>query len=308
MLGGHGVDKYTTGTRIQASAQDGARGLLAERWAHDSGDLGEAKPRDTEVIVLLSGDLRVRRRGDGRLQDAHAVPGTVWVCPAGVAEDMIRLYGEIRESIHLHLPAPLGAAAAAELDRAPEQLKLRYEGGFRDPVVEGIARSIASEMKAGGGLSGLRVETLASALGVHIMRSYSNVVPGAFPLPASKGALDARRLARVLDFIEARLGEPLRLGDIAREACLSPFHLARAFKAATGRPLHRHVADRRLDLAKASLARADRSIVDVALSCGFSSQAHLSSSFKRATGMSPGTFRHATSGLPVRRRPSGGVG
>ena len=54
---------------------------------------------------MLKGGLRVRRRGDGRLQEHEAVPGTVWICPAGIREDMIHLYGEIEESVHIYLPA-----------------------------------------------------------------------------------------------------------------------------------------------------------------------------------------------------------
>src|ERR1700732_1914017 len=102
---GHGKAKYTTGTCLDSSRERGWRGLLAERWHHSEGDLGEVLPRDTEVIVMLSGQLRVRRRGDGQLQRHDAVPGTVWLCPAGIREDMIHLYGEIQDSIHLYLPA-----------------------------------------------------------------------------------------------------------------------------------------------------------------------------------------------------------
>ena len=50
---------------------------------------------------MLQGRLPIRRRGDGQVQYCNAVPGTIWVCPAGVCEDMVHLYGGVRESIHL---------------------------------------------------------------------------------------------------------------------------------------------------------------------------------------------------------------
>ena len=201
------------------------------------------------------------------------------------------------QSVHLYLPAPkLGAALRADLDLDPARVRLRYEGGFRDPLIEAIGRTLAAEMAHPSSLGPLLADTLSAALGVHIARRYSNLAEGAAPLPAAKGALDARRLARVLAFIDARLDQSLRLEDIAREACLSPFHLARAFKAATGGSLHSHVAGRRLERAKAMLAEPSGSLAETALACGFSSQAHLSSSFKRVTGMTPGLFRRLARG------------
>ena len=85
-LVGHSKAKYITGTCLGSSRERAWSGLLAERWHHSEGDLGEVRPRETEVIVMLSGALRVRRRGDGRLQHHYAVPGTVWLCPAGIRE------------------------------------------------------------------------------------------------------------------------------------------------------------------------------------------------------------------------------
>ena len=105
-LGGHARNKYTTGTLLGTNAGLGWDGVLAERWRNSAGDLGEVEIRDTEVIVMIDGNLPIRRRGDGRLERCDAVPGTVWLCPDGVREDMIRLYGEVRESLHLFLPAP----------------------------------------------------------------------------------------------------------------------------------------------------------------------------------------------------------
>ena len=159
-LGRHGCAKYTTGTRLATSGGRGWDGLLAERWRHSEGDLGEAQPRDTEVIVMLRGRLRVRRRGDGRLEDHYAVPGTVWLCPAGVSEDMIRLYGEVEESLHLFLPTvPLAETALHELDIDPDRIHLRYEGGFRDPLIEQIAWAVHAEMNACAPTGKLLVES-----------------------------------------------------------------------------------------------------------------------------------------------------
>ena len=235
-LVGHGRAKYTTGTRLGTSEGRGWRGLLAERWQHSEGDLAEVRPRDTEVIVMLQGRLRIRRRGDGRLQHHDAVPGMVWLCPAGVHEDMIHLYGEVEESIHLYLPAsPLSETALREVDVDPDKVRLRYDGGFRDPLVERIAREVHAEMIDEAPAGRMLVETLASALGIHIMRHHSSLEPASTVLPPVRGALDVHRLERIKEFIDTHLSEDLTIETLADQVYLSPFHFARAFKAATGR-------------------------------------------------------------------------
>jgi AraC family transcriptional regulator len=81
---GHGKAKYITGNCLHSSRDQNWSGLLAERWHHSEGDLSEIVPCNTEVIIMQSGQSRVRRRGDGQVQDHSAAAGTVWLCPAGI--------------------------------------------------------------------------------------------------------------------------------------------------------------------------------------------------------------------------------
>ncbi len=291
-LAGHGRAKYTTGTLLGSSRGRGWGGLLAERWSHTEGDLGEVRPRETEIVVMLEGRVHVRRRGDGRLQHHDAVPGTIWLCPAGIREDMIHIYGEIPETVHLYLPAaPLSATALRELDLDPDAVGLHYDGGFRDPLIEQIARSARAEMIAPAPGGRMLVETLASALGVQILRRHSNLSPAAVALPSVRGALDSRRLKRVVEHVEAHLGEDLTVEALASVACLSPYHFARAFKAATGSAPHRYLTDRRIGRARALLAEGRLPLTEIAEICGFSSQPHFTYWFKRLVGITPGAYR-----------------
>jgi len=135
------------------------------------------------------------------------------------------------------------------------------------------------------------VETLAAALGVQIVRQHSNLERASISLPSICGALDPRRLRRIADFIDAHLSEDLSVETLANEACLSPFHFARAFKAATGTAPHRYLTDRRIEHAKALIAEGRLPLVEIADVCGFSSQAHLTRWFKRIVGTTPGAYR-----------------
>ena len=95
------------------------------------------------------------------------------------------------------------------------------------------------------------------------------------------------------DYIEAHLGDRLTLTDLAGLACLSPYHFSRSFKLALGIGTQRYVIQRRLERAKTLMRRTDRPLAWVAQEVGFADQSHLTSVFRRETGMTPGQFRAA---------------
>jgi AraC family transcriptional regulator len=105
----------------------------------------------------------------------------------------------------------------------------------------------------------------------------------------------------VLDLIEARLGDPLTLADLAREACLSPYHFSRLFREATGWPPHRYLVERRIEAAQAVLREGRASLAEVALDAGFGSQANFARTFRAVTGLTPGQYRemHWGTGSPA---------
>jgi AraC family transcriptional regulator len=100
-----------------------------------------------------------------------------------------------------------------------------------------------------------------------------------------------RILSRVREKIEANLDADLSLDNLAEESGYSRAHFLRMFRAATGLTPHQYVLDLRLRRAQDRLRQAGSSIVDVAVSCGFSSQSHMTSVFRQRLEMTPGEFR-----------------
>jgi hypothetical protein len=70
-----------------------------------------------------------------------------------------------------------------------------------------------------------------------------------------------------------------------------PMHFARRFRQATGMSSHAYVTGRRVAKARAALADGRHGLAQVALDCGFSSQAHLTTVFGQAVGLTPGRYR-----------------
>lgn len=118
--------------------------------------------------------------------------------------------------------------------------------------------------------------------------------PGA-ALAARRGALGARVLARALERIEASIEQGVSLQALAQDCGLSRAYFAAAFRAATGQSAHRYLTQRRLLRARAPLREAELSLSQIALRCGFSSQAHFSDAFRRAMGATPSAFRQRLS-------------
>ena len=52
-----------------------------------------------------------------------------------------------------------------------------------------------------------------------------------------------------------------------------------------------YVRARRLEAARVALRDPDRSLSEIALTLGFSSQSHFTQAFRRQTGLTPGAYR-----------------
>jgi AraC family transcriptional regulator len=101
-----------------------------------------------------------------------------------------------------------------------------------------------------------------------------------------------RRVNRVIDYIQAHLGEELTLERLASVAAFSPYHFHRIFAALTGETLSDFIRRIRLERAASALALLrDPSVLDVALRYGFSSAATFARAFKSHFGMSASEWR-----------------
>ncbi len=107
---------------------------------------------------------------------------------------------------------------------------------------------------------------------------------------APSGRLDRRALDRAREFLDGGTDRVIRSAELEALSGLTRYDLARQFRAAFGTSPYRYSLMRRLDHARAQLARG-RPLADVALAAGFADQAHLSRMFKAAFGVAPARHR-----------------
>jgi len=88
-----------------------------------------------------------------------------------------------------------------------------------------------------------------------------------------------------------RFSETVTLGEIARQVGIHPVHLARAFRKRYRCSPGEYQRRLRVEHASRQLMATGRSLADIALSSGFSDQAHFCRVFKAHMGLTPAKFR-----------------
>lgn len=91
----------------------------------------------------------------------------------------------------------------------------------------------------------------------------------------------------VFQYINSHYTEPLTLEHVAEVACFSKYHFSRLFKQYTGTTFYEYLTLRRIRRAEELLSLPGRSVIDVALSSGFSSIATFNRTFKKLKGCTP---------------------
>lgn len=100
------------------------------------------------------------------------------------------------------------------------------------------------------------------------------------------------RLSALLQFINNHLDQTLTTSQLAQVAHWSADHVQRQFKQSCGIGLRAYLHQAKLALASRQLVyRAQLSVLDIALNCGFQSREAFSRMFKSALLQSPSDFR-----------------
>ena len=114
---------------------------------------------------------------------------------------------------------------------------------------------------------------------------------------STTGGLAAWQIARVRAYIDRNLHRTIHIRDLSAVARRSKAHFSRKFKLAVGESPHAFVVSRRLERASHLMMTSAASLSEIALSVGFSDQAHLCRLFRQAFGQSPASWRRER-GIP----------
>ncbi|MGF1514736.1 MAG: helix-turn-helix domain-containing protein [Elainellaceae cyanobacterium] len=101
--------------------------------------------------------------------------------------------------------------------------------------------------------------------------------------------IERQPVKRSREYLHEHFAHQVPLETLAGVANLSVYHFSRAFRKETGVPPHTYQIQLRIARARALLL-GGKSIGEVALETGFTSQSHLGMHFKRLLGVTPGQY------------------
>ncbi|MEO1012919.1 MAG: AraC family transcriptional regulator [Bacteroidota bacterium] len=101
----------------------------------------------------------------------------------------------------------------------------------------------------------------------------------------------ALRINKVLNHIQANLGNPFRLFELSTIGDFSPYHFHRIISAYLGEPLGTYIKRVRIEKAAQLLRFSNTSISEISEMVGYDTLSSLSAAFQKRFGLSPTAYR-----------------
>ena len=229
-------------------------------------------------------DPRPQRLHDRRLQtgnDAHEPSLHRRLAQRAVTPGVISLlthaarshwrWSEPLEVTHLYLsPGVMAEVAADAYERHIKDVELRDILRTEDPVLTGIAACLDQKSREDG--LGCRVY-VDFPEDFRLACTFCAVTRMLLSVNGRSGGL-SRTQCRLLDqYVEEHLDRPISLEELAGVVQLSVFHFSRKFRCEFGSPPHAYLMSKRIERARAQLARGDIPLKAVAATAAFPTRA-----------------------------------
>jgi AraC family transcriptional regulator len=148
-------------------------------------------------------------------------------------------------------------------------------------LLSGLLMKLYQEFRLMDDASSLAIEGLALEMLAEVSRR--QIKPSDYRPP--------RWLAQALEILHERFSEHLTILQIATCVGIHPVHLAREFRRFHRCTIGEYIRRLRIEHACHELWATDAPLAEIASAAGFSDQSHLSRSFKRIMGTTPGEYR-----------------
>ena len=233
----------------------------------------------------VSGERSGERWLDGKLKTEARNQGDIAVIPAGISQRCN--WNTLSEFTILAIAPTLLEQVGQDLVNCDRIELIPHYMTEQDILIQGIFSALRQELEFGKIGGYLLVDSLKTALAIHLLRNYCTAQPR---LSSYTDGLSKPKLQHVREYINEHLHEEVKLIELAAIAQISPYHFLRLFKQSMGTTPHQYILQRRIDQAKYLLEQTELSIAEIAFRVGFCDQSHLTRCFKRLLGMTPKQF------------------
>ncbi|MEL6495619.1 MAG: helix-turn-helix domain-containing protein [Cyanobacteria bacterium J06623_7] len=249
------------------------------------------------TIGLILDRGRVERKLGAKYQLERAIVGSSVVIPARVehwsAWEIEGRFAMI--SLNPHKVANLDPNTIN-----PDTIELipTFATSQVDPLIYGVGQAIKQHLRLHSatdntylGGEGLYIEHLTNAIAAHLLQHYCTRQVKLKTYSGGSGGLGKQKLALALDYIHGNLAEKIELKDIARELDLSQYYFAHLFRNSTGISPYQYIIQQRVAKAKKLLRDSEKTLIEIALACGFSSQSQMTIHFRKWNLTTPKKYR-----------------
>ncbi len=276
---------------LQSTALRNTR-LVASRWfGTDHHEHASQMPDDYHMLAVTAQPSRFSLWLGGKFfPHRDVIPGTIQI--SSPAQQARIVYAHPYDVLHLHsLNSLLMEYFEWAHGRWPaSEVVLRDPLFAHDALLQELGTTLLSVAERDDSSGALFADFLNLAIVARLLGRYGDSAPSA---PRKAYGLPGWRLKRAVEFIDAHLGSRVMLSDLAEAVGMSRMHFASQSRAATGLRPHEYMLRRRIEKAQLMLSTTDIPIAELALTVGFSSQAHFTTVFKRFSGLTPNRWRHS---------------
>ena len=260
---------------LAAGAAPGESGVSVVSMRYARGAHFAATFRQHVISFVSAGPINCRFAGTKFLHKAQE--GSLAISPAGV-DCTADTEHDFNSLLIVIRPRQLSLAAAEAT--ALEARLLGCLPGHDQNLLD-LARALANESQTGYphgplGWNETAARFIDALVTGHILGRDAN----------TGGMLDLGMLARIRDFVNAHLDEPIDVATLAAMTGRSQFHFSRAFTRSVGVSPYRYVVHLRLRRAVELVRERRLPLAEIAASTGFADQSHLTRWVRRVYGVS----------------------
>ncbi|USU19167.1 helix-turn-helix domain-containing protein [Paraburkholderia fungorum] len=267
-------------------------GILAARWTRNEAQpLEVVNPGSTAhhciAMNLKCTSLTFAHAGK-TLVRGRVTAGVAQITAPDVACNAV--FESPADVLHLFVSQQVLGECFEDMFGRPHAGEIRIDNPklVRDPALERLGQALAVSQSDDAALGKVFTDSVSLAIVSRVIARHFTV---AERQAREASALPSWRLSRAIEYVDAHLSESIGLADIANSTGLTRMHFASQFRRATGMRPHEYLLRRRIEHAQHLLLASKHNVLDVALSCGFRSQAHFTTVFKRLVGETPYCWR-----------------